>query len=43
MTRKKKILSALGFTLFGAIVLLAFSAYLDPAMLLDFANTRFCS
>ena len=43
MTRKEKILSAIGVGVFGAIVLLAFSAYLNPAMLIDFANLRFCS
>jgi len=43
MTRKEKILSAIGVAAFGAIVLLAFSAYLHPAMLIDFANLRFCS
>jgi hypothetical protein len=42
MTRKQKILSAIGMTVFGAVVLLAFSGYVNPAMLLDFANARFC-
>jgi hypothetical protein len=40
MTLKEKMLSAIGVAVFGAIVLLAFSAYVSPAMLIDFANLR---
>jgi len=40
MTRKEKILSAIGVAVFGAVVLLAFSAYVSPSMLIDFANLR---
>ena len=43
MTRKDKLLSAIGLGAFVAVVLLAMSAYADPAMLLDFANIRICS
>ena len=43
MTRKEKLLSAIGLGVFAAIVLLAFNAYVDPAMLIDFANLRICS
>jgi hypothetical protein len=43
MTREEKLLSAIGVGVFAAIVLLAFSAYVDPAMLIDFANLRLCS
>jgi hypothetical protein len=43
MTREEKLLSAIGLGVFAAIVLLAFSAYVNPAMLIDFANFRLCS
>jgi len=43
MTRRKKLLSAIGLGAFAAIVLLALSAYLSPAMLIDLANFRLCS
>lgn len=36
--RKERLLAALGLGVFAAIVLLAFKAYTDPAMLIDFAN-----
>jgi len=43
MTRRKKLLSAIGLGVFAAAVLLALSAYLSPAMLIDLANFRLCS
>lgn len=43
MTREEKLLSAIGLGVFAAILLLAFSAYVNPAMLIDFANFRLCS
>ena len=38
LTRKEMLLSAVGLGIFAAIVLLAFSAYADPELLIDFAN-----
>jgi len=43
MTPWKKLLSAFGLGVFTAIVLLALSAYVNPAMLLAFANLRLCN
>ncbi len=43
MTFQEKLLSAIGLGVFAAIVFLVFSAYVDPAMLIDFANLRLCS
>jgi len=43
MTREEKLLSAIGLGVFAAIVLLAFSAYVNPEMLIDFASFRLCS
>ena len=43
MTRKEKLLSAIGLCAFAAIVLLALNAYVNPAMLIEFANLRLCS
>jgi glycerol uptake facilitator-like aquaporin len=43
MTHWKKLLSAFGLGVFVAVVLLAFSAYLNPAMLIGLANLRLCS
>jgi hypothetical protein len=43
MTRVEKLLSAIGLGVFAVILLLAFSAYVNPAMLIDFANFRLCS
>ena len=43
MTREGKIISAIGLGAFAAVVLLAFSGYVNPAMLIDFANIRICS
>jgi hypothetical protein len=40
---KMKLISAIGLGAFAAIVLLALSGYVDPAMLIDFANIRICS
>jgi hypothetical protein len=43
MTRRKKLLSAIGLGVFAAVVLFALSAYLSPAMLIDLANFRLCT
>jgi hypothetical protein len=43
MTRRKKLLSAIGVGVFAVIVLFVLSAYLSPAMLIDLANFRLCS
>jgi len=43
MTRKEKLLSAIGLGVFAALMLLAFNAYVNPAMLIDFANLRLCN
>ena len=43
MTRERKLVSAIGLGVFAAIVALVFGAYVDPAMLIDFANIRICS
>ena len=43
MTSWKKLLSAFGLGVFTAIVLLALSAYVNPAMLIAFANLRLCN
>ena len=43
MTREQKFISAIAFGLFVAVVLLALSGYVHPAMLIDFANLRICS
>ena len=43
MMRRNKLISAISLGAFVAVVLLALSAYADPAMLLDFANIRICS
>lgn len=43
MTREQKLLLAIGLGVFGAVVLLALSGYVHPAMLIDFANIRICS
>jgi len=42
MTRREKILSALGLVLFAALVAVAFQGYFTPAMLVDFV-VRLCS
>jgi len=43
MTRREKLVAAIGLGVFAALVLLAFNAYVNPAMLIDFANLRLCS
>jgi hypothetical protein len=43
VTRVEVLLSAIGLGVFAIIVILAFGAYLSPAMLIDFANLRLCS
>jgi hypothetical protein len=43
MTREQKFMSAIGLALLAAIVALALSGYVHPAMLIDFANIRICS
>ena len=43
MTREEKFASAIGLVVFAALVLLALSGYVSPAMLIDFANIRICS
>jgi len=43
MTRERKLVSAIGLGVFAAAVLIAFSGYVNPAMLIDFANIRICS
>jgi hypothetical protein len=42
MTRQEKILSAVGFAVFAALVAVAFRGYFTPAMLVDFV-VRLCS
>jgi hypothetical protein len=42
MTLQEKLLSAAGLAVLAGIVVLAFSAYLGPNMLIDFA-IRLCS
>ena len=36
-------MSAIGLGVFAAVVVLALSGYVHPAMLIDFANIRICS
>jgi hypothetical protein len=43
MTRERIFVSAIGLAVVAAIVALAFSGYVHPAMLIDFANIRICS
>jgi len=43
MTPWKKLLSAFGLGAFTVIVLLALCAYVNPAMLIAFANLRLCN
>lgn len=43
MTREKILLSAVGLGAFAAVLALAWSGYVHPAMLIDFANIRICS
>jgi len=39
----RKLLSIAGLIVFAAILLLAFRAYLSPAMLLEFSSLQLCS
>ena len=39
----QKLLSVAGLLVLAAILLLAFRAYLSPAMLFDFASLQLCS
>ena len=42
VTLKEKLATVTGAAVFAAVVLLALNAYVDPAMLIDFANLRLC-
>jgi hypothetical protein len=43
VSREEKFAAAIGLIVFAALVLLALSGYVHPAMLIDFANIRICS
>lgn len=43
MNRREQLLSIVGLVLLGAILALAFKAYLSPAMLIDFASLKLCT
>lgn len=43
MNRQELLLSLIGLAVLGAILALAFKAYLSPAMLIEFANMVLCS
>ena len=43
MTRVKIFVSAISLGVFIALVVLAWSGYVHPAMLIDFANIRICT
>jgi hypothetical protein len=43
MRRTGILLSAIGAGIFAAAVVLAFNGYVNPSMLIDFANIRICS
>jgi lipopolysaccharide export LptBFGC system permease protein LptF len=43
MSRDRILVSVIGLGVFAAVVMLAFSGYVHPAMLIDFANIRICS
>jgi hypothetical protein len=43
MTRKEKLLAVIGLGAFVVIVQIALNAYVNPSMLIDFANLRLCS
>ena len=43
MTRMEKLATAIGAAAFAAITLFVLNAYVNPAMLIDFANLRLCS
>lgn len=43
MTLKQKLSTAIGAAVFAAIALLAVNAYVNPTMLIAFANLRLCN
>ena len=43
MSTHQKLLSIAGLIVFAAILLLAFRAYLSPAMLFEFSSLQLCS
>ena len=43
MTLEKVLVAAIGVGVFAAVAALAFNGYVQPAMLIDFANIRICS
>lgn len=43
MGRQDRALSIIGLVILAIILMLAFRAYLSPAMLLDFATLQLCS
>ena len=43
MNTQQKLLSIVGLLVFAAILVLAFRAYLGPAMMFDFASLQLCS
>jgi len=43
MTRERILIAAIGIGVLAAVAALAFNGYVQPAMLIDFANIRICS
>ena len=43
MTRERILVAAAGLSVLAAVLALAMSGYVHPAMLIDFANIRICS
>lgn len=43
LSNQQKLWSIVGLLVFAAILVLAFRAYLSPAMLFDFASLQICS
>ena len=43
MDKRERILSLISLALLGALLALAFRAYLSPSMLLEFANLMLCT
>ena len=43
MSTQQKLLSIAGLIVLAAILLLAFRAYLNPSMLLEFSSLQLCS
>jgi len=43
MTRERILVAAAGLGVLAAVLALAMSGYVHPAMLIDFANIRICS